>query len=97
MTEGFGIVGGSGSGKSVLLRTLLGLQRPQAGSVWIDGREVLVQGSAHGERVAAVAHVDGATMTLTWSRPNRRIAPGQTVVLYDPSDIFVLGGGIVTG
>ena len=29
--EVFGIVGGSGSGKSVLLRTILGLQRPQAG------------------------------------------------------------------
>ena len=29
--EVFGIVGGSGTGKSVLLRTMLGLQRPQAG------------------------------------------------------------------
>ena len=27
--EVFGIVGGSGSGKSVLLRSILGLQRPQ--------------------------------------------------------------------
>ena len=31
--EVFGIVGGSGSGKSVLLRSILGLQRPQAGEV----------------------------------------------------------------
>ena len=38
--EVFGIVGGSGSGKSVLLRTLLGLHRPDAGSVLIEGREV---------------------------------------------------------
>ncbi len=38
--EVFGIVGGSGSGKSVLLRTMLGLQRPAAGSVQIEGREV---------------------------------------------------------
>jgi phospholipid/cholesterol/gamma-HCH transport system ATP-binding protein len=38
--EIFGIVGGSGSGKSVLLRTLLGLRRPDAGSVVIEGREV---------------------------------------------------------
>jgi phospholipid/cholesterol/gamma-HCH transport system ATP-binding protein len=36
--EVFGIVGGSGSGKSVLLRTILGLQRPQAGSVALWGR-----------------------------------------------------------
>lgn len=38
--EVFGIVGGSGSGKSVLLRTMLGLQRPAAGSVLIEGQEV---------------------------------------------------------
>ena len=35
--EVFGIVGGSGTGKSVLLRTILGLQRPQAGTVRING------------------------------------------------------------
>ena len=38
--EVFGIVGGSGSGKSVLLRTMLGLQRPAAGSVEIAGHEI---------------------------------------------------------
>jgi len=38
--EIFGIVGGSGSGKSVLLKTLLGLRRPDAGNVEIEGREV---------------------------------------------------------
>jgi len=39
--EVFGIVGGSGSGKSVLLRTMLGLQIPAAGSVEIEGRQVI--------------------------------------------------------
>lgn len=38
--EVFGIVGGSGSGKSVLLRTILGLQRPAAGSVCIEGHDI---------------------------------------------------------
>ena len=38
--EIFAIVGGSGSGKSVLLRTILGLQRPQSGSVEIDGHDL---------------------------------------------------------
>ncbi len=38
--EVFGIVGGSGSGKSVLLRTILGLQRPQAGTVSLRGRDI---------------------------------------------------------
>jgi phospholipid/cholesterol/gamma-HCH transport system ATP-binding protein len=36
----FGIVGGSGAGKSVLLRSILGLQRPQAGVVRIGGSDV---------------------------------------------------------
>ena len=38
--EVFGIVGGSGSGKSVLLRTMLGLQRPSSGTVEIAGHEI---------------------------------------------------------
>lgn len=38
--EVFGIVGGSGSGKSVLLRSILGLQRPQAGTVLLHGRDI---------------------------------------------------------
>jgi phospholipid/cholesterol/gamma-HCH transport system ATP-binding protein len=35
-----GIVGGSGSGKSVLLRTILGLQKPTAGRVLIEGADI---------------------------------------------------------
>jgi phospholipid/cholesterol/gamma-HCH transport system ATP-binding protein len=38
--EVFGIVGGSGSGKSVLLRSILGLQRPEAGTVCIEGHDI---------------------------------------------------------
>jgi phospholipid/cholesterol/gamma-HCH transport system ATP-binding protein len=38
--EVFGIVGGSGTGKSVLLRTMLGLQHPAAGTVTIEGRDI---------------------------------------------------------
>ncbi|HEX9772256.1 MAG TPA: ATP-binding cassette domain-containing protein [Steroidobacteraceae bacterium] len=38
--EIFGIVGGSGSGKSVLLKTMLGLRRPNAGSVLVEGRDI---------------------------------------------------------
>jgi phospholipid/cholesterol/gamma-HCH transport system ATP-binding protein len=36
----FGVVGASGAGKSVLLRTILGLQHPQSGSVLIGGRDL---------------------------------------------------------
>jgi phospholipid/cholesterol/gamma-HCH transport system ATP-binding protein len=38
--EVIGIVGGSGSGKSVLLRTIVGLNRPAAGKVEVFGRDV---------------------------------------------------------
>jgi phospholipid/cholesterol/gamma-HCH transport system ATP-binding protein len=38
--EVFGIVGGSGAGKSVLLRSILGLQRPEAGTVRIEGHDI---------------------------------------------------------
>jgi len=38
--EVFGIVGGSGTGKSVLLRSILGLNRPQAGCIRLEGRDI---------------------------------------------------------
>jgi phospholipid/cholesterol/gamma-HCH transport system ATP-binding protein len=39
--EVLGIVGGSGSGKSVLLRTIVGLNRPVAGEIEVFGRDLL--------------------------------------------------------
>jgi phospholipid/cholesterol/gamma-HCH transport system ATP-binding protein len=38
--EILGVVGGSGSGKSVLMRSIIGLNRPAAGSVKLFGQEV---------------------------------------------------------
>jgi phospholipid/cholesterol/gamma-HCH transport system ATP-binding protein len=38
--EIIGIAGGSGSGKSVLLKTLTGLHRPNAGQVLLDGKRI---------------------------------------------------------
>ena len=34
------VLGGSGSGKSVLLRHTIGLHRPDQGEVWVDGGEI---------------------------------------------------------
>ena len=51
--EVFGIVGGSGSGKSVLLRSILGLQRPQAGEVKLLGRPLQTMSVAELKQVKA--------------------------------------------
>ena len=41
--EVIGVVGGSGTGKSVLLRTIVGLNRPASGSIEVLGHDVLHQ------------------------------------------------------
>ena len=43
--EVLAVVGGSGTGKSVLLRTLVGLNRPVAGSVHLFGQDVYAPGT----------------------------------------------------
>ncbi|MEP7112702.1 MAG: tRNA 2-thiouridine(34) synthase MnmA [Ilumatobacteraceae bacterium] len=66
----------------------------QVGSVvWADrprAGDVMVQCSAHG--TAVPAWLEGRT--VRWSSPQRRVAPGQSVVFFDASDRYVLGGGI---
>jgi phospholipid/cholesterol/gamma-HCH transport system ATP-binding protein len=51
--EVFGIVGGSGAGKSVLLRSILGLHRPQAGVVRIFGHDTTQMNPAQLREVKA--------------------------------------------
>ncbi len=44
------VIGGSGVGKSVLLKCILGLIAPDAGSIQVDGQEVVgMKSGAHGE------------------------------------------------
>ncbi len=42
------VIGGSGSGKSVLIKCIIGLMTPEKGSIEIDGQEVI--GMSHAER-----------------------------------------------
>jgi phospholipid/cholesterol/gamma-HCH transport system ATP-binding protein len=61
--EVFGIIGGSGAGKSVLLRTILGLRRPTAGSVRFLGHDLGAMSAAqlHGLKASyGVTFQDGA-------------------------------------
>jgi tRNA-specific 2-thiouridylase len=69
-----------------------------AGETWTGapvaaGTRVLVQTSAHGAAVAATYDGDG---WLRLAEPQRRVAPGQTVALYDVGDEVVLGAGVAT-
>ncbi len=71
--EVLGIVGGSGTGKSVLLRTIAGLRRPQGGTIEIFGQDAT---TASGEARAAldrrmgVMFQDGALFSALTVREN---------------------------
>lgn len=61
--EILGVVGGSGSGKSVLMRSILGLREPDAGTVevlGVDGRSRADADRLHIERNTGVLFQDGA-------------------------------------
>ncbi len=58
--EILGIAGGSGSGKSVLLKTLTGLHRPDGGRVLLDGRDVLAVGPVEKASLIGVLFQQGA-------------------------------------
>jgi phospholipid/cholesterol/gamma-HCH transport system ATP-binding protein len=49
------IIGGSGTGKSVLLKSILGLVHPDAGKITLDGQDVTAKGMSGGDRDAFLA------------------------------------------
>ncbi|MEP6996855.1 MAG: ATP-binding cassette domain-containing protein [Betaproteobacteria bacterium] len=58
--EILGIAGGSGSGKSVLLKTLIGLHRPNAGQVLLNGKAVETLAPAEKASLIGVLFQQGA-------------------------------------
>ena len=74
--EVFGIIGGSGAGKSVLLRTILGLRRPNAGTVRFLGQDLHRMSSAqlHGLKASyGVTFQEGALFTALNVRQNVQV------------------------
>jgi tRNA-specific 2-thiouridylase len=64
---------------------------------WVDGPalgDVLVQCSAHGAACRASISETRSGVAVEWAEPQRRVAPGQSVVFYDLGDRRVLGGGL---
>ena len=57
------ILGPSGTGKSVLLKNIIGLLRPEAGEIWVDGEQIVGMGEKELYRVRrkfGVLFQDGA-------------------------------------
>jgi tRNA-uridine 2-sulfurtransferase len=52
--------------------------------------DVLVQCSAHG--TPATGELDGNS--VSWREPQRVVAPGQSIVFYDATNSYVLGGAV---
>jgi tRNA-uridine 2-sulfurtransferase len=65
---------------------------------WTDGPHAgiaRIQCSAHGRTaLAAIDPAGGGAVDVSWEAPQRRVAPGQSVVFYDERDRRVLGGGL---
>ena len=67
--EIIGIVGGSGTGKSVLMRSMLGLRKPQAGEIRVFGRDVFSGGLGPAQRWG-VLFQNGALLSALTVREN---------------------------
>ena len=80
-----------------LQRTALALHSMVwSGGVAEPGR-YRVQCSAHGASMpCTVTLVDTDRVEVTLDAPHRRVAPGQSAVLYDETDSYVVAGGLVS-
>ncbi len=63
--EILGVVGGSGTGKSVLLRSIAGLNRPQSGSIRLFGQEAPASGLAPLRRLGVLFQHGALFSSLT--------------------------------
>ncbi|MCU0856536.1 MAG: ABC transporter ATP-binding protein [Rhodobacteraceae bacterium] len=85
--EILGVVGGSGTGKSVLLRSIAGLQRPAAGSVRMLGTDMESASEAELARLSdrvGVMFQDGALFSSLTVRENVEV-PLRNIEGLDPA------------
>ena len=85
--EILGVVGGSGTGKSVLLRSITGLQRPAAGSIEVFGIDVVADLDAARETLDdrwGVMFQDGALFSSLTVRENVEV-PMRSVPGLSPT------------
>jgi phospholipid/cholesterol/gamma-HCH transport system ATP-binding protein len=87
--EILGVIGGSGSGKSVLLRTVIGLNKPAAGSVEVFGHDVLHMPEADRcalEKRWGVLFQDGALFSSMTVGENIELALRE--ILHMPQELM---------
>ena len=85
--EVLGIVGGSGSGKSVLLRTIVGLQRPISGTIEVFGEDLAGHGEARRRQIEArwgVLFQDGALFSSMTVAQNIAVPLKEQLALHAP-------------
>jgi tRNA-specific 2-thiouridylase len=80
---------------ALVLHTVAWVDRVPPGDA--DGTfAALAQCSAHGRPLPCTVRLADRSLDVTFDTPERRVAPGQTVALYDPArPDHVLGSGIV--
>jgi len=77
------------------LHTVTWVARPPDGLDGLDAT-ALAQCSAHGTAVPCSVQATADGLSVVFGAPHRRVAPGQTVALYDPArPDRVLGSGVV--
>ena len=75
------------------LTTVAWVDAPVTGA---DGFDALAQCSAHGPAVPCTVRSDEDGLTVSFASPQRRVAAGQTIALYDPGrPESVIGSGVV--
>jgi phospholipid/cholesterol/gamma-HCH transport system ATP-binding protein len=92
--ESLVVIGGSGSGKSVLLKCILGLIRPDAGSIRIDGVETVgAKGQAREDVLKKIGMLfQGAALfdsMTVWQNVGFRLIQGQGMARKEAKEIAV--------
>jgi phospholipid/cholesterol/gamma-HCH transport system ATP-binding protein len=100
--EIFGVVGGSGTGKSVLLRTILGLRTPDAGTVELYGKDVQQMAAAdrstlvrsYGVTFQNGALISSLTVAQNIQLPLREYYPASEKTLGELAELNLLMVGL---
>ena len=72
------LIGGSGSGKSLLLKSMIGLVRPDSGTVEIDGQDVRRMRGRSGTRSTTASVCCSSTAVSSMACRSGRISPSNS-------------------